>query len=904
MNTEKRRLQWNYIFHVSYQILTIILPIITAPYVSRVLRPEGVGQYSYATTWGLVYIMIAALGTGVYGIREISYVREDKHAVTRLFWEIMLLRILGTVLLAPFYLLQMWLQPEYRLIMAVVGVQILGAAFDISWLFQGLEDFKRTVARSMAVRIISVILIFTVVKNPHHVVRYTWINSLGVMLGNFALWFYLPRLLTGISWKELRVRRHIIPSCALLVPTLSIYIYTFCNKLILGLMTNDTQVGYFSQPYSVITLLMTVSTSLSTVLVPNISHLIPENQMEEVQQLIRKSFRYVLFLGCPLMAGVICVSGVFVAWFFGPGYEASIPLMRMMAVLPVLVGPASITGMAVLVPMKKQNIYTGSILTAAGVSLILDLILIPKYQAIGATVAMLAAEGTVAVVQMYHVCRALKFGRKELFADSRNYWFAAALMIPVIVWMPEKLGNSFRTLLLMAITGAAVYILALIVLRDEYIRYILEAVKQYLKKKGYMMEERKIDAVISKIMIVLLMVSIAVACSIQKLLDPVFHVEINEKIWLLGLELLILGLLMLNHSLLRHWKKIKWLWVISGVACVVIVNGVYKSMILNGMSLRTTIFYSVPYFYVLLAIPIALLLINGDLKLNYLLRWIVICSMISYGFRIYISWYYGKTGTVILPSITLEGAVENWIRNGVLRLNPPVFVNLLIPGITYLFMESKVKWERILYMLAMGGILYYTFRVHQARALMVYQILTLILIWLISRKKITWKEYLLLAILIISVIQTDKFQEFVHSFSLDNTGETATTMCRINAMQYFGRKYINSPISGLGYLDGMYAGAIGGGHIADIGLFQTIYTMGVFGIFYIITIFIISINKEIFVIKSMQEKSIKVLVIGTFLSFWVYNLNMDVFCGYLFCSLPIYLAMIEATSIEKINYSK
>ena len=893
MNTEKRHLQWNYIFHVSYQILTIILPIITAPYVSRVLRPECVGQYSYATTWGLVYIMIAALGTGVYGIREISYVREDKRAVTRLFWEIMLLRILGTVLIAPFYLLQMWLQPEYRLIMAVVGVQILGAAFDISWLFQGLEDFKRTVARSMVVRIISVILIFTVVKNPHHVVRYTWINSLGVMLGNFALWFYLPRLLTGISWKELRVRKHIIPSCALLVPTLSIYIYTFCNKLILGLMTNDMQVGYFSQPYSVITLLMTVSTSLSTVLVPNISHLISENQMEEVQQLIRKSFRYVLFLGCPLMAGVMCVSGVFVTWFFGPGYEASILLMRMMAVLPVLVGPASITGMAVLVPMKKQNIYAGSILTAAGVSLILDLILIPRYQAAGATMAMLAAEGTVAAVQMYYVCRTLKFGRKELFADSRNYWFAAGLMIPVIIWMPEKIGNGFRTLLLMAITGAVVYILALIVMRDEYIRYILETMKQYLKKKGYTMEEKKIDAVISEIMIVLLMVSIAVACSIQKLLDPVLHVEINEKIWLLGLELLILVLLFMNKSLLRHWRKIKELWFISGLACVLIASGAYKSMVLNGMSFRMTVFYSVPYFYVIMSVPIALLIINKNLKLKKLLNWILICSIVSYGIRIFISGYFGKTGIIILPSIALEGAGPNWVRNGTLRLNPPVFVSLLLPFAAYLFMESKQAWKKFLYALASVVIVYFTFRVHIARSFMIYHVLTLVIIWLVSAKKITWRECLILLVVAMLVVHTKKFQDFVCGLSLKNTGKDGTTGVRINVIRYFAVEYLKSPFWGIGYLDGDAARAVGGGHMGDIGMLQTIYTMGLTGVLYVVLVFVKSLKAVWSVFSMRYDKNIVLLIIASTVSFWMHNINVDNFSGYLFCVMPIFLVLLE-----------
>ena len=777
--------------------------------------------------------------------------------------------------------------------MAVVGVQILGATFDISWLFQGMEDFKRTVARSMIVRIISVILIFTVVKNPQHVVRYTWINSFGVMVGNLALWLYLPRLLTRISWKELHVKKHFIPACALLVPTLSIYIYTFCNKLILGLMTNDTQVGYFSQPYSVITLLMTVSTSLSTVLVPNISHLVSEHHLDEVQKLIRKAFRYVMFLGCPLMVGIVCVSGVFVEWFFGPGYEASIPLMRMMALLPVIVGPASITGVAVLVPMKKQNVYTGSILAAAAVSLALDIILIPKYQAAGATVAMLAAEGTVAVIQLYHVCRVLSLHKKELLADSRNYWFASIAMIPVIAWMPLKFGNGFRTLLIMAFFGAAVYIAALICLRDTYIGYVLETVKHYLEKKGFLMKERNVDAMISKFMIVLLMLSIVAACSIQKLLDPVLHVEINEKLWLLGLELLILLFLALNKSLLRHWKKIKWIWIICGIACITMVTGVYKSMILNGMSLRMTVFYSVPYFYALLAIPVALLLLNADLKFNRLLQWIVLCSVISYGIRILISWYFAKTGILIFPSIALEGAAPNWTRNGVLRVNPPVFAPILLPCIAWLFMEDKENWKRLLYFFAGAIVFYFSFRVHLARSFMIYQVLTVVVIWLSSRKKITWKECLVLLVLSVLVMRTEKFQEFVFSLSLKNTDGMATTVYRVNALRYFFDEYLKSPMLGLGYLDGDSGLAPGGGHIADIGLLQTVFTMGLSGILYIGVIAVYSVKQLAEAFFTKKEAKMRMLMVSLIIAFWLFNVNVDEFSGYLAYSLPFYLVFIK-----------
>lgn len=165
----------------------------------------------------------------------------------------------------------------------------------------------------------------------------------------------------------------------------------------------------------------------------------------------------------------------------------------------------------------------------------------------------------------------------------------------------------------------------------------------------------------NRLMTALVFLFIVIACDIQKLLDPVLHVEVNEKIWLLGIELLLLLFTVGNRSLLRHWRKIKWILVISAADCIMLLCGVYQSTFVNSMPIRTTIFYSVPYFYAVMAVPISLLLINGDLELKQFLKWIVWCSMISYGIRILISWYFGKTGTVIFRSVTLGD--EPW-KNG------------------------------------------------------------------------------------------------------------------------------------------------------------------------------------------------------------------------------------------------
>ena len=392
----------------------------------------------------------------------------------------------------------------------------------------------------------------------------------------------------------------------------------------------------------------------------------------------------------------------------------------------------------------------------------------------------------------------------------------------------------------------------------------------------------------NRLMTALVFLFIVIACDIQKLLDPVLHVEVNEKIWLLGIELLLLLFTVGNRSLLRHWRKIKWILVISAADCIMLLCGVYQSTFVNSMPIRTTIFYSVPYFYAVMAVPISLLLINGDLELKQFLKWIVWCSMISYGIRILISWYFGKTGIVIFRSVTLGDEPEKWIRKGVLRLNPPVFASMMLPITAYLFMEEKAAWKKALCVIAAIVPLYFTFKIHQSRAVMVYQGMTLVVLWF-SRKKVTWKDWAVLAVLAALVFRTEKFQEFLFSFSLKNTDEFATTGVRINAMKYFATESLKSGVFGLGYLDGAAATAPGWGHITDIGLLQTAYTLGLPGLIYMLLNLANNMNCIFDKIRMKAKNNLMMLQIAAIVSFWMFNLSIDGVGGYLACSIIVIL---------------
>lgn len=406
------------------------------------------------------------------------------------------------------------------------------------------------------------------------------------------------------------------------------------------------------------------------------------------------------------------------------------------------------------------------------------------------------------------------------------------------------------------------------------------------------MEEIKKKSVISQVMTGVLALWFAAACSIQKLLDPVLGIEINEKIWLLGLELILLVLMLCNRPLMKLWKQVKWLWVISGLVCILLLGSIYRSMIVGGMPLRMTIFYCAPYIYMFLALPVALLLIHGDLKLNTMLWWMILCSAITYGVRIYISWNYGKTGIVAFHSIAVEGAAEGWIRNNTLRVNPSVFAGIIVPVAAYLCLEAKQWWKRLVYLAVLILSIYFTFRIQLGRSSMIYQVSVLVVLYF-TRRKATWKEWLILAVVVVGLFMTPKFQHFLYTLSPEYVGEGGTTGVRINAIRYFGNEFLKQPLFGIGYLDGWAATAEGGGHITDIGILQTIYTVGIPGIIYMAVVLVRNIEISIRCMKKQPYTNLTMLVVGMAACFWMFNINMDSFGSFLAEVTPVYLAVME-----------
>lgn len=466
----KKSITKNYIYNLLYQLLIIVLPLITTPYLSRVLGADGVGIYSYTLSITTYFILFGSLGVAMYGQREIAYIRDNEVKKSLVFWEILFLRFI-TMSISLIIYIYIFASGDgiYNIYYKILIVEIVANALDISWFFQGLEEFKKTITRNIIVKIIGVICIFLFIKQTEHLWLYILIYVLSNLLGNLSLWLYLPNYLIKIKFKDLNMKKHILPTITLFIPQIAMQVYLVLDKTMLGNILGDmSEIGNYEQSQKIVKTALTVVTALGTVMAPRIANIISNNNNnKDVESYLENSFRFVWLLGFPIMMGVMAISRTLVPWFLGNGYEKSILLIIVGAPLILAIGLNNVTGIQYLLPAKKQNLYTKSVSIAAILNFVLNLILIPYFKSVGALIASVIAEFSIVIVQLIDVRK--DFDIKIAYRSSFKYIVSGIIMFIPIYILGIYLEASIITTLIQIILGAIIYGIMLIMLKDRFV---------------------------------------------------------------------------------------------------------------------------------------------------------------------------------------------------------------------------------------------------------------------------------------------------------------------------------------------------------------------------------------------------------------------------------------------------
>lgn len=474
----------NLILSSSYQLLLVIVPLITMPYLSRTLGPDSIGENSFTLAITQYFIFFAVLGTNLYGNREIAYHGNDIKERSNIFWEINFLRWITSAFVLTLFLLFVFFVRKYKELFFIQGIGIIASMFDISWYFMGRENFRVTVTRNFITKILTVISIFVFIKSPSDIIKYAFIITFGSFLGNISLWPYLKNEITFIKSKRINIRRHVIPLIGLFVPTIATQICIALNKILLGMIDNVTSVGYYTQSSQVIGVASSIVISVGVVMLPRVSKMKSENNIEGVKDLVYKTFNIASGVSVAITFGVLGISSNFAPYFFGVGFNIVGVLMMIQAPTILFMMWSNIFGTQFLLPFNRMRDYTISVTVEAVVSLMLNLILIPIIGVFGAVLATTISELILVVCQAYFISNF--FSLKYFFSDIWKYFVAGIVMFLLVFWLNTSFQMNLKQLVIQIGVGTFVYVIFNIILKTQLWilskKFIIAILNRFKKK--------------------------------------------------------------------------------------------------------------------------------------------------------------------------------------------------------------------------------------------------------------------------------------------------------------------------------------------------------------------------------------------------------------------------------------
>lgn len=456
----------NFLYNLFYQLLTLVVPVITVPYISRILLADGIGTFSYTYSFASYFMLASLLGISNYGSRKIAKLRDDKKALSKEFISIYLIQIISTLTMAILYLISItFLIKDYQTIRYIELIYILSCLFDINWFYSGLEKFKLTVIRSTIIKILTLLSILLFVKNKSDIYIYVIIQSLSVFLTSISIFPFLKKyifLKVKITKKD--VLKHIKPCLILFVPVVAVSLYKIMDKIMLGALTSVEEVGFYEQAEKIVNIPLGIITALSVTLMPKISNLVEKKDSIRVKEYIYKSIKFVMFLSIPIAFGLIGTANNFIPIFLGNSFYESIYILYFLSFTIVFISFGNVIIQEYLIPSEKDKIFIYSSFIGAIINLVLNFILIGSFKSRGAAFSTLLAELFVLLYQIIMVRKDLDI--KKYIKDIIPFFLKGIIMFIIVIAIGLLNINTFLKVVIQVTSGCLIYFL----LNKDYIK--------------------------------------------------------------------------------------------------------------------------------------------------------------------------------------------------------------------------------------------------------------------------------------------------------------------------------------------------------------------------------------------------------------------------------------------------
>ncbi|MBQ7889486.1 MAG: oligosaccharide flippase family protein [Erysipelotrichaceae bacterium] len=478
-----KKLVQNYLYNVLYQMLVLISPFITTPYLTRVMGAEALSINTWTANIVQWFVLFGIMGVNTYGNKEIAKVRDDKEVVSRTFFEIFTMQLCSMILSAcVFFLYASFMGNEYHKYLMIQSISLLSVAMDITWFFYGVEDFKKASIRNMIVKVTGIAMIFLFIKSPSDLMKFILINACVGVCGQLIMWAQLKEYIhfTKVSVKG--IVRHVRPNIALFVPQIAISVYSVLDITMLGALYEDIRhVNFYEQAQKFVKMFLFFVTSIGSVMLPRVSHVYHLKKYDQVERYLNKTLRFAVYMSVPMIFGITGMIQNFVDWFLPVEYSVVGNMIVYTSPIILFISLSNVFGTQFLVPTGNIKPYTLSVISGACLNFVLNSLFIPKFGAYGAILGSVSAELAVTVIQWFAIRDKIKLyiGLSEL---------VKVLVASCVMFIPVRylsvLGTNILVNLIQIGAGVIVYVIVLFMLKADFLSEMIQSLKDRGKMRA------------------------------------------------------------------------------------------------------------------------------------------------------------------------------------------------------------------------------------------------------------------------------------------------------------------------------------------------------------------------------------------------------------------------------------
>lgn len=444
----------NFSYTLIYQILALVLPIITVPYVTRVLNQDLIGMNSVLQANCSYFELVGMLGITLLGPREIAKCLGERKKLSETFfsiYKIQFLMHLAVMIIYGVYVSFLVKEP----LGYFYYIYLVAYMFDISWLFIGLEDFKSVTIRNVFIRLLSFVLLFLLVKQDSDI--YIYIATLYVpqIFINIYMWYVALKKYVDFRINTKIKKFFVLEAISLFLPQIASSIYTMLDKTVLGIFSTYAVAAVYTQGQTLLKLFYAVVPSFCKVMAPRIATCVERKNEDDVYKYMRMSCHVISAVSFLLFFGLLATAKMFIAWYLPSGYSQTADVLLICSPIILMVSGANFISIEYLIPLGQQRKYTISVVVSAILNLILNFLLAPFWGVYGVCIGSVVAETVGFLVQLFYARKFIDL--KKVFDGFQVYFFAGLIMFLILRILTNHLSHSFSSILCAAITGGAIY---------------------------------------------------------------------------------------------------------------------------------------------------------------------------------------------------------------------------------------------------------------------------------------------------------------------------------------------------------------------------------------------------------------------------------------------------------------